>query len=152
MEMTDLIFGYIAGLLTLINPCVLPVLPLVLGAAVQSNRHGPLALALGMGVSFVSLGLFIALAGRAVGLTETMLAQAGAAMMVAFGLILIVPQFSRSFERATAGFAAEADTRLDDVDQSGLKGQFFWGRPVGGRLVAMRRANAWWRDFAGFTG
>ena len=36
----DLIFAYLAGLLTLINPCVLPVLPIVLASALQAHRLG----------------------------------------------------------------------------------------------------------------
>ena len=46
----DLIFGYLAGLLTLINPCVLPVLPIVLVGALNASKAGPLALAAGMSV------------------------------------------------------------------------------------------------------
>ena len=38
----ELVFAYLAGLLTLINPCVLPVLPIVLATALQASRHGPL--------------------------------------------------------------------------------------------------------------
>ncbi len=129
--MMELIFGYLAGLLTLINPCVLPVLPIVLGSAVQANRHGPLALAAGMGVSFVALGLFVAVAGRAIGLTPELLSQIGAVLMIGFGVILLVPRFANGFEMATAGFAARADTRLDDVDQSGLRGQFLGGILLG---------------------
>jgi len=129
--MTELLFGYLAGLLTLINPCVLSVLPIVLGSALQANRHGPLALALGMGLSFVSLGLFVAVAGRAVGLTEETLAQAGAVMMILFGIVLLVPRLSRGFELATAGMASRADSRMDNVDQSGLKGQFLGGMLLG---------------------
>ena len=34
----DLIFAYIAGLLTLINPCVLPVLPIVLATALNATK------------------------------------------------------------------------------------------------------------------
>jgi len=60
----ELVFGYIAGLLTLINPCVLPVLPIVLASALQAGRHGPLAIALGMGVSFVTLGMLVATVGH----------------------------------------------------------------------------------------
>ncbi|TMV51775.1 cytochrome c biogenesis protein CcdA, partial [Thioclava sp. BHET1] len=44
----ELILGYAAGLLTLINPCVLPVLPIVLASALQASRFGPLALAAGL--------------------------------------------------------------------------------------------------------
>lgn len=129
--MSDLFFGYLAGLLTLINPCVLPVLPIVLGSAVQANRHGPLALAAGMGLSFVALGLLVATSGRAIGLTEELLSQIGAVMMLLFGVVLLVPRLSRGFELATAGFATRADTRLDTVDQSGLGGQFLGGILLG---------------------
>jgi cytochrome c biogenesis protein CcdA len=44
----DVIFGYLAGLLTLINPCVLPVLPVVPATAVLAHRLVPLAIAAGM--------------------------------------------------------------------------------------------------------
>ena len=44
----EFVFAYIAGLLTLINPCVLPVLPIVLVSALNANKAGPLALAAGM--------------------------------------------------------------------------------------------------------
>jgi cytochrome c biogenesis protein CcdA len=47
----DLIFAYLAGLLTLINPCVLPVLPIVLASSLHRDRRAPLALAAGMSVS-----------------------------------------------------------------------------------------------------
>ena len=53
----ELIFAYGAGLLTLINPCVLPVLPIVLGSALSADRRGPLALAAGMSLSFVVFGM-----------------------------------------------------------------------------------------------
>lgn len=127
----DLLFAYLAGLLTLINPCVLPVLPIVLGSAVQANRMGPVALATGMGLSFVSLGLFVALAGRAIGLTPDLMSQIGALLMIGFGIILLVPQFAHRFELATAGVASGADQRIDDLDRSGLRGQFLGGILLG---------------------
>lgn len=52
----DVILAYLAGLLTLINPCVLPVLPIVLATALQAHRLGPVALAGGMSLAFVGLG------------------------------------------------------------------------------------------------
>ena len=44
----EYVLGYAAGLLTLINPCVLPILPIVLATALQAGRLGPLAVAAGM--------------------------------------------------------------------------------------------------------
>ena len=72
----DLVFAYGAGLLTLINPCVLPVLPIVLATALQASRWGPVALAAGMSLSFVVLGVAVSAFGRAVGLNADDIAHA----------------------------------------------------------------------------
>jgi cytochrome c biogenesis protein CcdA len=127
----DLVFAYGAGLLTLINPCVLPVLPIVLATALQASRFGPLALAAGMSLSFVALGLLITAAGRSLGLDEERLAQAGAVVMIGFGLVLLVPAAGRGFALATGGFSARADTSIVALDRQGAGGQFLGGALLG---------------------
>lgn len=127
----DIVFAYGAGLLTLINPCVLPVLPIVLATALQASRLGPLALAAGMSLSFVTLGLFVAAAGRAFGLDEETVGQGAAILMIGFGLVLLVPAAGRGFALATGGMAARADAGMDALDRTGLKGQFLGGVLLG---------------------
>lgn len=127
----ELLFAYAAGLLTLINPCVLPVLPIVLVSALNASRMGPVALAAGMSVSFVVFGVLVTAFGSSIGLTQDRLAEIGAFLMIAFGIVLVVPMFARRFETATAGFAAGADAQLSDIDDSGLKGQFLGGLLLG---------------------
>jgi cytochrome c biogenesis protein CcdA len=123
----DLVFAYLAGLLTLINPCVLPVLPIVLASALQAHRLGPLVLAGGMAASFVVLGLTIAALGPALGLTEDTIARAGAVLMIGFGLVLLVPRLNAGFATVTAGFAARADSGIDRIDRGSLGGQALAG-------------------------
>lgn len=127
----EYLLGYGAGLLTLINPCVLPILPIVLATALQTSRFGPLALAGGLSISFVTLGLGLATIGRSFGLTEQVVAQSAAVLMILFGLVLLVPRFSAGFATTTGGFAARADAGLDQVDQSGLQGQVLAGILLG---------------------
>lgn len=127
----ELILGYLAGLLTLINPCVLPVLPIVLAGALQASPLGPVALAAGMSLSFVVLGITVSAFGFALGLTEEIIAQAGAILMIGFGLILLVPRFGMAFSTATAGLASGADTRMDRISSAGLQGQFAGGMLLG---------------------
>lgn len=127
----ELLFAYAAGVLTLINPCVLPVLPIVLATALQASRHGPLALAAGMSLSFVFLGLAVTTFGYAVGLREEDISHAGAVLMIGFGLILLVPRFSAAFSTATAGVAASADAGMDQIDRNTLRGQFLGGILLG---------------------
>lgn len=127
----EFVFSYVAGLLTLINPCVLPVLPIVLVSALNADRYGPLALAAGMSVSFVTFGLLVTAFGASIGLTQDTIAQAGAVLMILFGAVLVVPQLARRFEMATAGVAAGADNQMNQMDSSGLKGQFAGGLLLG---------------------
>lgn len=127
----ELLFAYGAGLLTLINPCVLPILPIVLATSLNASRHGPLAVATGLSVSFVTLGLGVTVLGYSLGITEETIANVGAVLMVGFGLVLLVPRFSESFATATAGFSARADAGLDEINTSGLGGQFVTGLLLG---------------------
>ena len=55
--------GLLAGVLSTLSPCVLPLLPLVLGGAAAAHRYGRLALAAGLVVSFVGVGMFVATIG-----------------------------------------------------------------------------------------
>lgn len=127
----EYVLGYAAGLLTLINPCVLPILPIVLATALQAGRLGPLAVAGGMSLSFVSLGLLVSAIGPTFGITEDTVVSASALVMVAFGVVLLVPRFSESFATATAGVAAKADAGIEAQDQSSLAGQFVAGMLLG---------------------
>ncbi len=65
--MTTLGLALIAGVLSTLSPCVLPLLPIVLGAAASQHRFGPVALATGLAISFVVIGLFVATLGFAIG-------------------------------------------------------------------------------------
>lgn len=127
----ELFFGYLAGLLTLINPCVLPVLPIVLASALQAGRHGPLAVAAGMSVSFVTLGMLVSTIGYSIGLTESVLSQTGAVLMMVFGLVLLIPQLNTRFATATAGLSGSADSQLNNLSTSSMKSQFLGGMLLG---------------------
>lgn len=127
----EFVFAYLAGLLTLINPCVLPVLPIVLVGALNASKAGPVMLAAGMSVSFVVFGVLVTAFGSAIGLTQDSLAQIGAVLMIVFGVILLVPAFAHRFEMATAGVAAGADARMNDLDAGSNRGQFLGGLLLG---------------------
>jgi cytochrome c biogenesis protein CcdA len=127
----ELVFAYAAGLLTLINPCVLPVLPIVLASALDASRWGPVALAAGMSVSFVVFGVLVTAFGAGIGLTQDRLAEIGAVIMVLFGAVLLTPVLARGFETATAGISARADAGITQMETSGLQGQFLGGLLLG---------------------
>ncbi len=126
-----LIFAYLAGLLTLINPCVLPILPIVLTSSLRADRRAPIALALGMSISFVVLGLAVATLGPALGLGSETVSRAAALMMMVFGVVLLTPALGERFATATAGFAARADAGISASSDAGLAGQVLGGALLG---------------------
>ncbi len=85
--------AYLAGVLSTLSPCVLPLLPLVLGSAASAHRLGPLALALGLASSFVIVGLFAATIGFSIGIDGDVFRMVAAALMILVGAVLIVPLF-----------------------------------------------------------
>jgi cytochrome c biogenesis protein CcdA len=127
----ELILAYLAGLLTLNNPCVLPVLPIVLASSLHRDRRAPLALAAGMSLSFVTLGLGLTAAGPALGLDSDSVARGAALAMAGFGLVMLVPALSGRFSTATAGLAARADAQIDSTSEAGLGGQVLSGALLG---------------------
>ncbi len=130
-NLMDLVFAYLAGLLTLINPCVLPVLPIVLATALQASALGPIALAAGMGISFVTVGIAVVGFGQLIGVNSDSVAQLGALVMVGFGLVILLPRLSSGFSRMLAGTAGRADQSLDQVDRHTIAGQFIGGLLLG---------------------
>lgn len=127
----ELIFGYLAGLLTLINPCVLPVLPIVLATALNASPRGPIALAAGMSLAFVFLGIAVSTLGLALGILPEDVARVGAVFMVVFGLVLLIPKLGNGFSAVTARFSARADARVDGLGRGGVAGQFWGGVLLG---------------------
>lgn len=127
----ELLLAYGAGLLTLINPCVLPILPIVLASASAEDRMGPVYLAFGMSVSFIFFGVTLTAVGYSIGFTTEDLAQVGAWLMLAFGLLLVVPQSTPLMTRAFAGIATSADRGIDRVGGLGPLGQVLGGGLLG---------------------
>jgi cytochrome c biogenesis protein CcdA len=127
----DLILGYLAGVLTLLNPCVLPILPIVLATALRQDKHGPLALAAGMSLTFVVLGVGLASVGPALGIDDQLMSRMAAVLMIAFGVVLLVPQFNEKFALATGSFSGSADAQLGKLEGSGWSGQFVTGLLLG---------------------
>jgi cytochrome c-type biogenesis protein len=114
----DIAFGFVAGLLTLLNPCVLSVLPVVMASSLSADRRGPVWLVLGMGASFVALGLGLARLGPALGVAPEAVAAAAAVAMIGFGAVLLVPMLGARFAGATAGIAARADAGIGRLDEA----------------------------------
>jgi cytochrome c biogenesis protein CcdA len=128
---TGLALAFAAGLLSVLSPCVLPLVPIVLGAAVTAHPLGAVALAAGLALSFSALGLLLALAGFGLGIDEDMFRSAAAAVMILLGVVLVMPSWQARLAAAGGPISAWADRRFGDVASSGLAGQFAIGLLLG---------------------
>lgn len=115
--------AFAAGALTILNPCVLPLVPIVLGSAAQRHRFGPLALAVGLVVSFTAVGFAVATLGASTGLDGELVRAFGAVVLVLVGAVLLFPVLQRASERLTAPLARWAGDRQAGLDRFGLAGQ-----------------------------
>ncbi len=130
MSIGSIALAFAAGMLSVLSPCVLPILPVVLGAAASRQRWGPVALAVGLSISFVAIGIFVATAGFAAGLDSDLFRDVAAVLIIAIGLILLLPGFQARLAVAGAPIANWADARLVRVG-SGVSGQFWVGVLLG---------------------
>ncbi len=129
--MATLALAFLAGLLSILSPCVLPLVPIVLGAAISEHRFGPLALAGGLALSFTVLGLLIALVGFSVGIDASVLRIVAAAIMIALGAVLMLPAFQIHLATAGGPIANWTEQRFGGISSSGLGGQFAVGLLLG---------------------
>ena len=123
--------GYLAGLLSTLSPCVLPLVPILVATAAAAHALGPYALALGLMLSFSLVGIFLATLGASLGLDQDVFRAAAALILIGFGVVLLSPKLQERFATATSGLSAAGDGLLAKLKLDGLGGQFVVGLLLG---------------------
>ena len=131
MVLGSIALAFVAGVLSLLSPCVLPILPVVLGAAASDHKLGPLALAGGLALSFVTIGLFVATIGYGIGLNAEVFRAVGALLIIAIGMVLLLPTLQARLALASGPLANWTDQRFGALRDTSLAGQFWIGVLLG---------------------
>jgi cytochrome c-type biogenesis protein len=121
----------LAGALSTLSPCVLPLLPIVFGAAASRHRFGMVALGAGLVIAFVSVGLFVATIGFAAGLDFSVFRDVAAVLLAVIGIVLLSTSLQARFAVATGGMMGAGSRLLGRLDSGGLWGQFVLGLALG---------------------
>jgi cytochrome c-type biogenesis protein len=121
----------LAGLLSTLSPCVLPLVPIVIGAALGEHRFGPMALAAGLALSFVTIGLFVATIGFAAGLDQELFRSIGAILLILIGGALMLPRLQLRLAAAMGPIGNWVHGHTESVATRGLLGQFSVGLVLG---------------------
>lgn len=121
----------VAGVLSTLSPCVLPLIPILIGSALMAHRFGAIALAGGVALSFTVVGVAVASVGSAIGLDQDSLRVAGSVLLIVFGLILLLPALQEKFSQAASRLSASGQTLLSGITLDGLWGQLLLGLLLG---------------------
>ena len=120
-----------AGGLSTLNPCVFPLLPLVVGGSLQAHRAGPVFMGLGMVASFALIGLRVGVAGPALGIDGDSIRTAGGVLLLLLGAVMLVPALNEHFTRLMTPLASGADGLSSRINATSLGGSFLLGGLLG---------------------
>lgn len=124
-------FGLLAGILSTLSPCVLPILPILLGSATATHPRAPLALAGGLALSYAVIGTLIAWMGASIGIDPVIFRNVGAVILGSFGLVLMSSVLQQRFASATSSIGNAGNHFIAALNLNGLGGQFAIGLALG---------------------
>jgi cytochrome c biogenesis protein CcdA/thiol-disulfide isomerase/thioredoxin len=122
-----MLFGFVAGAATAVSPCVLPVLPIALSAGATGGRRRPLGIVAGLAVSFTFATVALVYVIAALGLPDDLLRKIAIAVLIGFGVTLMIPSLAARVEARMSRLAGRARVARG--------GEGFWsGAAVGASL------------------
>ncbi len=131
MPFGSIAFGFLAGVLSTLSPCVLPLLPIIFGSAAATHRLGLPALAAGVVLSFVSIGLFVATIGFSIGLDGDVFRTIGAILLAVLGVVLLSSPLQQRFALVTGGISNAGNRMMAGLSFNSPAGQFLLGLLLG---------------------
>lgn len=124
------LLGLLAGALSTLSPCILPILPIILVGAIGEHRYGPLALVSGLVLAFTTAGLLISGAAWALNIPNEAVRTGSAILLALFGLVLLSSLLQQQFATLTAPLSGFLNDVLSRFSPQGLRGQLFLARSL----------------------
>jgi len=93
-----LLFAWLAGVVTVLSPCILPLLPIILSSADGQGKQKPLGVVFGFVTSFTFFTLFLSSIVKLSGIPAESLRSLSIFILVIFGVSLLIPQVQAQLE------------------------------------------------------
>ncbi|HUW41668.1 MAG TPA: cytochrome c biogenesis protein DipZ [Rectinemataceae bacterium] len=100
-----LVFAFVSGVITILSPCILPVLPIVLSGSVGGGKARPLGIISGFVASFTVFTLSLSALVQALNIPPDALRYLAVVLIGLFGLVMVIPPLGRAFEAAASRLA-----------------------------------------------
>jgi cytochrome c biogenesis protein CcdA len=122
--------AFLGGILTVASPCILPILPILVGRSLQSHRLGPLVLVTGLIGGFAVAGSLLGITAAWFTSVANGLRTVAIAMLLIVGVLTLFPALHRCLVQAISriGWRKEP-SRVDP--RIGLMGEFWLGTQLG---------------------
>lgn len=94
MQISLIGLAILAGFVTLLSPCILPIVPILIGRSLRSHRYGPIALVVGLAISFAGTGILLGLSAQFLAPLSSWIRQIAIGVLLVLGLGSIFPKIS----------------------------------------------------------
>ncbi len=129
LELASIPLAALAGALSILSPCVWPLVPVVMASAATSGRKGVLFLALGLSTSFAVAGTLLSFALISLGLDPELFRYIAAVLLVLVGLILVIKRLNNWLSYRLSQLTSNVD--ISRKNPTSNLGQFSMGALLG---------------------
>jgi cytochrome c biogenesis protein CcdA/thiol-disulfide isomerase/thioredoxin len=135
-------FAFVSGIITILSPCIVPVLPIVLTGGVAGGKARPFGVIAGFVVSFTVFTLTLSAIVQALRIPVDALRIVAVVLIVLFGLVMLVPKLRDGFELIASRIASRRP-RARSGAAGGGAGERGWAGFWGGGLVGLSLGLVW---------
>ncbi len=121
-------FAFVAGVVTILSPCILPLLPIILSSSTSGSKKRPFGVVTGFVVSFTFFTLFLSTIVSATGLSAGFLRNLAVVILIGFGLSLLIPKTQELLEKL---FTNLSNKTPQQRERSGFGGGVIVGISLG---------------------
>ncbi len=100
-----IVFSFLAGLITIFSPCILSIAPILFTAGSNGNHKKPFGIVIGLILSFSFFTLTLSTIVQATGISPDIFRYIALAIVIFFGLTMIIPSFEQAFIKLTQHIA-----------------------------------------------
>lgn len=126
-----LFFSFLGGVVTILSPCILPILPIVLSGSITGGKKRPLGVVTGFILSFTFFTLFLTTIIKLTGVSADALRTISVVIIGIFSISLLVPKFQIAMEKWFSRLASIAPQQKPNTNRSDFISGFFIGLSLG---------------------
>lgn len=124
-----LLFSFIGGVVTILSPCILPILPIILSSSVDTGKSRPYGIVMGFIGSFTFFTLFLTTIVQSTGISANSLRYFSVIVIALFGVSLVLPQAQKFIEIAFSKIQSKLN--FNNSNKTGFGGGILIGLSLG---------------------